>query len=201
MAFPKLVPDTTIQRIKSEETEHQKHLESIDYDPQYNVVEVEQVKQRKERWLELFNQCLSPQLACKQLGISSTTYRKWRQTDSWFCEQLNEIIGDWKGELLASSISRAVGYVREDEDGNIETDAQGKIIRHGASDQLAKVLLQFDDEVKPKANTPVNVVIDVGALLGRTVPESLVSNCHAVGDRNILEVVSVDDEAIESDVD
>ena len=192
MAFPKLVPDTTIQRIKSEETEHQKYLESIDYDPQFNVVEVAQTKQRKERWLELFSQCLSPQLACKQIGISTTTYRKWRQKDSWFCEQLNEIIGDWKGELLASTISRAVGYVREDENGNIETDAQGKVIRYGASDQLAKALLQLDDDAKGKSDASVTVVIDMGALTGRSVQDGLVFD--EVG--NVINDTSPSDEAL-----
>ena len=194
MAFPKLVPDTTIQRIKNEEDEHQKHLESIDYDPQFNVVEVEQTKQRKERWIELFSQCLSPQLACKQLSVSVSTYRNWRQTDSWFCEQLNEVIGDWKGELIASSISRAVGYVREDENGNIETDAQGKIIRHGASDQLAKVLLQFDDETKSKEKVAVNVIIDMGSLLGRPVSDGLVFDTAG----NIIDVDIVEGDAIEA---
>lgn len=164
MSFPKLVPETTIQRIKNEEAEHQQHLESIDYDPRYNELEVMQTRQRKERWLELFGQCFSPQLACKQLGISQQTYRKWRQTDSWFCEQLNETITDWKDELLTSSLSRAVGYVRDDENGNIETDAAGKIIRYGASDQLAKAFLQIDE--KSTKNEPVQVIINMEALMG-----------------------------------
>ena len=194
MAFPKLVPDTTIQRIKTEETEHQKYLESIDYDPQFNVVEVEQTKQRKERWLELFSQCLSPQLACKQLGINISTYRSWRQKDSWFCEQLNEIIGDWKGELLASTIARAVGYVREDENGNIETDAQGKVIRYGASDQLAKALLQLDDDTKDKGKSSVNVIINMGALTGRGVPDGLVFD--EVG--NVINADRVEGDAIDA---
>lgn len=135
-----------------------------------------------------------PQLACKQLSVSVSTYRNWRQTDSWFCEQLNEVIGDWKGELIASSISRAVGYVREDENGNIETDAQGKIIRHGASDQLAKVLLQFDDETKSKEKVAVNVIIDMGALLGRSASDGLVFDTAG----NIIDVDIVEDTAIEA---
>ncbi len=167
MAFPKLIPETSIERIKEHEAKHQKHLESVGYDPQYNEIEMAQARQRKERWLELFSQCFSPALTCKQLGINVNTYRKWRTTDSWFAEQINECINDWREEVLTSAIGRAVGYVREGEDGEIETDASGKIIRHGASDSLTKSLLDWDRPEEKQSSGGVVVEINVGALLGK----------------------------------
>lgn len=164
MSFPKLVPQESIDRIKAQEKTHREHLEAIAYNPSSNRVEVQQARERKERFLELMSQCLSPQLACKQLGISTTTYREWRTSDSWFCEELNHVIQDWKGELLTSSIGRAVGYVRNDkETGKIEIDAQGKIIRYGASDRLAINLLNAEQK-EQESNQVVNITLNFSAL-------------------------------------
>lgn len=159
MSFPRLVPQDTIDRIKAEEEAHQERLKEIAYNPRFNQVEVQQARERKERFLELLSQCLSPKLACTQLGVSTTTYRRWRSSDSWFCEELNHIIQDWKGELLTSSIGRAVGYVRNDkETGEIETDAQGKVIRYGASDRLAINLLNAEQKDQQQdANVTINL--------------------------------------------
>ena len=179
MSFPKLITQEAIDRIKAQEAAHQEHLNEIAYDPSFNMVEVQQAHERKERFLELMSQCLSPKLACQQLGISTKTYRGWRTSDSWFCEQLNHIIQDWKGELLTASIGRAVGYVREDEDtGEIETDAQGKIIHYGASDRLAVTLLNADRK-EQESNQVVNISLNFSALGVDKVPpevEHLASN-------------------------
>ena len=179
MSFPRLVTQETIDRIKAEEQAHQERLEDMAYKPRFNRVEVQQACERKERFLELLSQCLSPKLACKQLGINTTTYRKWRTSDSWFCEELNHIIQDWKGELLTSSIGRAVGYVRNDkETGEIETDAQGKVIRYGASDRLAITLLNADRK-EQELNQVVNISLNFSALGVEKAPpevEHLASN-------------------------
>ena len=164
MSFPKLVPPEAIEKIKADEEARQEQLKDMAYDPRFNRVEVQQARERKERFLELLSQCMSPKLACKQLGISTTTYRHWRSTDSWFCEELNHIIQDWKGELVTSAIGRAIGYVRLDkETGEIETDAQGKVIRHGASDRLAINLLNAEKR-EQEMNTNVTINLNMGAL-------------------------------------
>jgi len=173
MSFPKLVTQEVIDQIKTKEDAHQEHLNEIAYDPSFNKVEIQQARERKERFLELLSQCLSPKLACKQLGISTKTYRGWRSSDSWFCEQLNHIIQDWRGELLTSSIGRAVGYVRNDKDtGEIETDAQGKIIRYGASDRLAITLLNAERK-EQESNQVVNISLNFSALGVEKVPPEL----------------------------
>lgn len=173
MSFPKLVTQEAIEQIRAQEDAHKEHLNAISYDPSFNRVEVQRARERKERFLELMSQCLSPKLACKQLGISTKTYRKWRTSDSWFCEQLNHIIQDWKGELVTSSIGRAVGYVREDEDtGEIETDAQGKIIHYGASDRLAITLLNADRK-EQESSQVVNISLNFSALGVEKIPPEL----------------------------
>jgi len=173
MSFPKLVTQDAIDQIKAEEEAKQEHLKEIGYDPSFNRVEVQQARERKERFLELLSQCLSPKLACKQLGISTGTYRRWRSSDSWFCEELNHIIQDWKGELVTASIGRAIGYVRNDEEtGEIETDAQGKIIRHGASDRLAIALLNADRK-EQELNPVVNISLNFSALGVEKIPPEL----------------------------
>jgi hypothetical protein len=164
MSFPKLVPPEAIEKIRADEEVRQKRLEEMAYDPRFNRVEVQQARERKERFLKLLSQCMSPKLACKQLGISTKTYRHWRSTDSWFCEELNHVIQDWKGELVTSAIGRAIGYVRLDkETGEIEADAQGKIIRHGASDRLAINLLNAEKR-EQDMNANITINLNMGAL-------------------------------------
>lgn len=186
MSFPRLVPQDTIDRIKAEEEAHQGRLKEMAYNPQFNQVEVQQAHERKERFLELLSQCFSPSLACNQLGISVGTYRRWRSTDSWFCEELNHIIQDWKAELLTSSIGRAVGYVRNDkETGEFETDAQGKVIRYGASDRLAINLLNAEQkDQQQNANVTINLNLNALGITDGTIIDGQIVDKQS---RNVIE--------------
>lgn len=60
---------------------------------------------------------------------------------------------------------RATGYLRHNEKGEIETDATGKPIYHGASDVLAKSLLGMDQDEQKKGE--VSITINVAAMSGK----------------------------------
>ncbi len=159
MALPKLVPQDHIEKLK--EQEHESYVSML-----MNYAEQKEASDTtKEQWLAVYARSLSPSVACKQIGVSLDTYRRWRNSDPRFCESLNACIEQAKEELVGSVLSRATGYTRLDEDGKLEEDAEGKIIRYGASDALAKAVLGLD---KPEAEDKdsVRVVIDIKALTG-----------------------------------
>jgi len=165
MALPKLVPLDHIEKL--EHNEHEAFVSMLNnYEEQKEVSD-----STKEQWLAIYARCLSPSVACKQLDISVDTYRKWRSNDPRFCRSLNACIEQAQEELVGSVLTRATGYTRADEEtdsGHVE-DSSGKVLRFGASDTLAKAVLGLD---KPEQNrgegTALKVVIDVGALLGKT---------------------------------
>jgi len=143
-----LVPESTIERLKHEDEEHRKHLVEVGYPVESWQRDIRMRRIRQERFLDVYRRCLSPTITCKQTDISLASYRKWRSTDPWFCEQLNDVIEDWRERLMGSALARAVGYLSVDEAGNIVVDAEGKPVYAGASDTLTKALLGLNDTVQ-----------------------------------------------------
>ncbi|MEM8492160.1 MAG: hypothetical protein AAF756_15170 [Pseudomonadota bacterium] len=162
--FPKPVPDERLEKMKEAEAKRLAQYEERGYDPGSAAHVVSKAAQRanQERFLEVFSRCLSPKLACKQAEVSSTTYQKWRSTDVWFAEQLNQVMEDWREELLSAAVTRAIGYTTVDDDGNLTTDASGKVVYHGGSDQLARALLQLGGD-ESKRREPVHITINLDA--------------------------------------
>lgn len=159
MSFPKLVPQDRIDRLREE---REKTVGGVSTDP-YAAGRQDDLE-GQEAFLSVFSKCLSPQLACKQANISRATYNRWRSSSPDFCEQLNSVMNDWREELMSSAISRAIGYTRADEEGNLIRDASGKVVYAEGSDSLARQLLQMDAGVKGEAGVNVQVNIDLGAL-------------------------------------
>jgi hypothetical protein len=161
--FPKPVPATRLAEMRAAEKEREKQREQVGTNmvsPSHEISKAMK-RQNQERWLELFSKCLSPKLACNQSGVSIATYNKWRSTDVWFAERLNEVMEDWRAELLSSAVTRAIGYVQRDpETGEVETDGEGKVVYHGASDSLTRALLNMDREDAARAGANVNVNIN-----------------------------------------
>ncbi|TCO77151.1 hypothetical protein [Chromatocurvus halotolerans] len=161
--FPKPVPATRLAEMRAAEKEREEQTRIESHAPSYGISKAMK-RQNQERWLELFGKCLSPKLACKQAGISMATYNKWRTNDVWFAEQLNQVMEDWRSELLSSAVTRAIGYVQRDEDtGKVVTDADGKVVYHGASDSLTRALLNMDQADATGAGANVNVTINLKA--------------------------------------
>ncbi|MEM6771662.1 MAG: hypothetical protein AAF597_13845 [Bacteroidota bacterium] len=150
--------------MKEAEAKRLAEYEESGYDPNSPAHVVSKAAQRanQERFLGVFSRCLSPKLACKQAEVSRKTYQSWRSTDVWFAERLNQIMEDWREELLSSAVTRAIGYTVEDDDGNLATDASGKVVYQGGSDQLARALLQLGN-VDRKQGTTVQVNINLEA--------------------------------------
>jgi hypothetical protein len=164
--FPKPVPATRLAEMRAAEKEREKQRQQDGADMETPSHEISKAmkRQNQERWLELFSKCLSPKLACKQAGVSMGTYSKWRSTDVWFAEQLNQVMEDWRSELLSSAVTRAIGYVQRDpETGEVQTDGEGKVIYHGASDSLTRALLNMDREDAARGGGSVNVNINLKA--------------------------------------
>lgn len=156
--------------------EHIQKLEEAEQDKYHRVLDNYQQNRdaadgTKELWLGVYARGLSPSVACRQSGVSLATYKRWRNTDAAFCRAINNVIVDSMDELKGSVLARATGYVRladvnEPTDSGYEEDASGKIIRHGASDTLAKAVLGLDKPEAQSGGGPVNVVIDMRALTG-----------------------------------
>jgi len=147
----------------------------------------------KERWLEMYAKCLSPTIACRQSGTSMGSYKRWRGTDPDFCRAMNVAIAHGRENLLGSVMSRATGYVQEDEDGNIITDALGNPIYSGGSDTLAKALLASEMDLPKSSAAAVTVTVNLGALLGASEPNTI--------EPNIIEHEAMVKDAIELDLD
>jgi hypothetical protein len=165
--------------MRAEEERKQERYDEVGYDPDSpaHVVSKAMQRENQERFLNLFAKCLSPNLACKQAGISQATYAKWRSTDVQFAERLNEIMEGWRAELISSAVTRAIGYTAVDDQGSIQTDASGKVIYHGASDQLAKALLALDGDEHRKSRSEVSVTINLTAF-GATESPAVIAHEH-----------------------
>jgi len=143
MGIPKLVPLDKIEKMRYEERKRLDRWEEIHYDPRDHANDRVMRRHRQQTFLEIFSRCMSPKLACKQSGVSASTYSKWRRTDSWFAEHLNSVIEEWEQQVVTSAVARAIGYTRIDpKTGEVEVDADGKVIYHGASDNMAKAILE-----------------------------------------------------------
>ncbi|MEM7611170.1 MAG: hypothetical protein AAF270_05810 [Pseudomonadota bacterium] len=160
MSYLQLISDDHIERLKREE--HERFSNMIDA----------QVKLReeswavKERWLAIFERCLSPTIACKQADVSISTYRRWRNTDSRFCIELNKIIEEAHENMIGSAYSRATGYLKPDPEteSGYEEDATGRPIRHGMSDRLAIALINGKERVAREGPQNVTLNINLAAL-------------------------------------
>lgn len=156
MSYLKLIPESTIREVEESQTTNpglQEHNK----------------KQKQEEFLAVFERCLSVKVSCERVGISPHGYRYWKKTDAEFLRKLNHILEDWQTELVSASLTKAIGYVRKNDDGEIETDGFGSVIRYGSEPSLAKY---FMDAMGVGADTKtgegaVNVIIDVGNLLGQ----------------------------------
>jgi hypothetical protein len=162
MSFPVIVPQAKIDRLRKEKERREERWAEIGHDPERNG-SLQAALKRKECWLEIYSQCLSPSLACKQTGIAMSTYRKWRSEDVDFCEQLNAHVRDWREELLSSAVTRAIGRTHKDEEGKLKRDASGKIIYTDGSDSLARQLLGMDAEEGKSENQSVNITFNLSA--------------------------------------
>ncbi len=165
MALPQLISADHIRKLEDEEQD--KYHRVLDNYTQNR----DAADGTKELWLGVYARCLSPIVACRQSGVSLATYKKWRNTDAAFCRALNNCIADSMDELKGSVLARATGYTRPCDvnaptDSGLEEDAEGKIIRHGASDALAKAVLGLDKPDPVAGNVGVAVIIDTDALLG-----------------------------------
>ncbi len=165
MALPDLVSDEHIRGLEDKESDALNAM--------FNQFEKSKLEawERKERWLGVYAQCLSPSVACRQTDITLDTYRRWRKTDPRFCKGLNHCIEQAQEELVGSVLARATGYARKADvnaptESGLEEDAEGKIIRYGASDALAKSVLGLDKPEQGTGKGDVTVVIDLGALTG-----------------------------------
>lgn len=98
----------------------------------------------QDEFLDTYRRTGSAAVACKRAGVSVYEYARWKSVDADFAERLNAITEHWQEELVASVVTRAIGYTAVDDEGNIIVDAEGRVVRHGASDQLAKSLLGLD---------------------------------------------------------
>jgi len=160
MAIPKPIPNDFIASL---EMKRQKALSNV-----LNAHEkaITANDEDKELWLSTYARCLSPSIACRQSGISLSRYGNWKKEDPDFCRSMNRCIAHAREDLLGSVMSRATGYVQEDEDGNIITDALGNPIYSGGSDVLAKALLASEMDLPKDSNAQVTVTVNLGALLG-----------------------------------
>ncbi len=159
--LPAMVSEDHIKKLDEERVQK---LQNI-----VNTIEQEREKSwiQKQDWLAVFQQCLSVQITCNRLEISKSKYKQWRNKDPDFCRNLNEIIADARQELMGSAIVRATGYVRNDSEGNVETDALGKPIYYNGSDSLARSLLGLDKPDIHKADVvPISVNINMRKLIG-----------------------------------
>jgi hypothetical protein len=163
--FPRPVTDEKLKLIRQQEAKRLEQYDAVGYDPDSAGHQISAAMRRanQERFLSVFALCLSPRLACKQADVSLQTYQRWRSSDSWFAEQLNTVMDDWREELLSSAVTRAIGYTRADENGELVRDASGKVIYTDGSDSLARQLLQMDQGEKGNANPTVIVNIDFAA--------------------------------------
>jgi len=176
--FPRPVSQSQLEQMRAEEERKQERYDEVGYDPDSpaHVVSKAMQRENQERFLNLFAKCLSPSLACKQAGISQATYAKWRSTDVHFAERLNEIMEGWRAELLSSAVTRAIGYTAVDDQGNTQTDASGKVVYHGASDQLAKALLALGADEQKKSEAAVSVTINLAAFGASELPTVIAQN-------------------------
>ncbi len=169
MSIPKLVPMDHIKKLEDDENNAFNKM-IVAYDDQKR-----QSDDQKEQWLAIYGKCLSPSVACKQTGISLETYKRWRSKDPSFCRGINTCIESARDELLGSALNRAIGYTRPDPDNPTEpeTDFDGRVIRHGASDTLAKRLLEMDvdDGKGNRGNVVVN--IDFAGIRGQVEVEAI----------------------------
>ena len=159
MSLPTLIPEEHIQALEERrQSAYDRVLASFSGG--------EETKLDKERWVEVYHHCLSPKTTSRITGISMSRYRKWRATDPDFCKALNSAILEAREELMGSVLARATGYLKADDstESGFEEDATGLPIRYGASDSLAKTLLETDK--KGQDSSGVVVHVDFPALIG-----------------------------------
>lgn len=160
----KLVPEIDIQEM---EDDQQKALDRM---LEQQLVTRSEAWKEKEAWLSVFAITLSPKLACKRTGVSNDRYRRWRKTCPQFCRALNQVIQEANEELVGSALARATGYLRrEDETNEIVADGEGRPIRFGASDSLARSILGMSNHDRPQEG--LTVTINLEALTGVPTPE------------------------------
>ena len=164
MSYLKLIPEETILEIEARA-------------PVENGLQDVNKKQRQEEFLAVFERCLSVKVSCDRVGITPHGYRYWKKTDAAFLRKLNHILEDWQTELVSASLTKAIGYVKKGEDGEIETDGYGTVIRYGSEPALAKYFMDAMGvgDSKDGKDGPVRVSVDIVALLGEDRAAKLVA--------------------------
>ena len=139
-------------------------LKSTNYDifdhENGNLAEWQSENRQKIAFLDAFRLCLSPTIACNRSGVSRRRYDRWKAKSYNFGVMLNGVIEEAKEELFGSVLVRATGYLRRDDNGDIEVDATGKPIYYGASDPLARALMKAGSEVENTEPKGMTIVLD-----------------------------------------
>lgn len=116
----------------------------------------EGVKVYAERLDEFFDQfasSMSLDFSRKFVGMAREEFAALMARSPWFIERINAIIDEKTAELWIASLQRSIGYAREDDNGKIKLDANGAVVRHGASDNMAKYFLDLSIDRSPVAPT------------------------------------------------
>lgn len=161
----KLIPEADIARMEEKDAQRR---DAFGRDHTYTNREIrehfdERDRQREKRqapFLAAFSECRSIMLARKISGVSSDTYAVWRFGDAAFCRRMNEVYMLQIDELRLAVVARAAGFARGDGDAveGVDVDAAGTPIRTGASDAMAKMLLDDADE---KAEGAADVIVNI----------------------------------------
>ena len=119
-------------------------------------------RSRQAPFLAAFEHCKSIQLARKMSGTPPDDYRIWRHADAVFCRSMNEVYAEQLDELRLAVVARAAGVAEGDSDmvEGVEVDALGVPIRTGASDAMAKMLL---DDAEGKGEAGAEVVVNISS--------------------------------------
>ena len=137
--IPKLIPAVKLEELRLNNTD------IFDHD-KGSLEEWQSENRQQLAFLDAYRLCLSKNIACKRSGVSRKRFDRWKNNSYKFGLMLNNIIEDAAEELMGSVLVRATGYLKNGEDGEIETDATGKPIYYGGSDALAIALLKAGSE-------------------------------------------------------
>lgn len=77
----------------------------------------------------------------KEVEMDNLTYMTLAERSAWFCESINRVAGEMTHEMLFTAPARATGRPALDEEGNMKTDAFGRLIYEGGSVPLTVALM------------------------------------------------------------
>lgn len=136
---------------------------------EYEEIQVGIIERRTDQQVSFLNQysrCMEPKLACKLANVPHTEYNKWMATDPDFIEASNICKREMFDLLASAAYQQAMGNPVVDEDGNIEINADGLVIRVNGNSTLMAKLMGLDRKDDTKGTGAVNITIDMGAVCG-----------------------------------